>query len=217
MKPALQELRSNRDQLYSFIKAYTDDLTRFFQGLEELILATHTDRATYMLLVVQDMSATLYPLLIRLHLMGWLQKSAENDTRNLQALIELVDLRVFKLRGTNPQADVFKITRSLGDTTINQVVTRLQDFCRSFMPDTSMTSQLISDDLYRNMGLPRMLWEEENQIRATLQQRPADIEEMVRLNITGLSIEHVLPQNPHLLSQAMDSRRRKSLSNTSTV
>ena len=158
--------------------------------------ATRTDRSIYMLFVVQDLSSTLYPLLIRLHLMDWLRKSTAHDSRNLQELIELADLRVFKIRGTNPQADVFSITRCLGKTSIEQVTTHLKNFCRKFMPDTLMISRLVSDDLYRNYGLQRMLWEEEDKIRLSLQQTPADIDELSRLNAAVLSVEHILPQNP---------------------
>lgn len=196
LKPALQKLRADTGKLRTFIEAYTADLTSFFSGLEELVKSTRTDRDRYMLFVVQDLSATLYPLLIRLHRMGWLNQSTAQDSRPLQALIELVDLRVFKLRGTNPQADVFNITRGLANTTLEQVVMGLQNFCRKFMPDTLLTSRLVSEDLYRNMGLQRMLWEEEDQARLSLQQPTADITELSRLNAVGLSVEHVLPQNP---------------------
>lgn len=196
LKPALQKLRADPAQLKAFIEAYTADLTGFFLGLEELVRLTRTDRASYMLLVVQDLSATLYPLFIRLHRMGWLTQASGTDTRSLQALIELVDLRVFKLRGTNPQADVFWITRNLGNTTLTAVVTDLLQFCKKFMPDGLLTSRLVSEDLYRNMGLQRLLWEEEDQARLSLQQQPADIAAMAALNAAGMSIEHVLPQQP---------------------
>lgn len=196
LKPALQKLRTDPQKLQSFIEAYTHDLTQFFQGLEALVRATRTDRATYMLFVVQDVSATLYPLLIRLHLKQWLDKAAHVGQRNLLAWIEMVDLRVFKLRGTNPQADVFWITRVLPRETLQEIVSDLKHFCQKFMPDTLMLSRLESEDLYRNMGLPRMLWEEENQIRQSLNQPAASIEEMAALNAAGVSVEHVLPQNP---------------------
>lgn len=196
LKPALQKLRSDSTKLRAFIEAYTADLTGFFGGLEALVKSTRTNRDSYMLFVVQDLSATLYPLLIRLHLMGWLDQKTAHDSRSLQFLIELVDLRVFKLRGTNPQADVFAITRGLGGTTIDQVVASLKAFCQKFMPDGLMSSRLVSEDLYRNMGLQRMLWEEEDLVRLSLQQPLADIQELSRLNAAGLSVEHVLPQNP---------------------
>lgn len=196
LKPALQKLRSDPIKLRAFIEDYVADLTGFFHSLEQLVQATRTDRSSYMLLVVQDLSAVLYPLMIRLHRMDWLKQKPCIDGRNLQSLIELVDLRVFKLRGTNPQADVFSITRGLGESSIDRVASDLLNFCRKFMPDSLMTSRLISEDLYRNFGLQRLLWEEEDATRMSLQQPVADIEEMSRLNAAALSIEHVLPQDP---------------------
>ncbi|NLB30309.1 MAG: DUF262 domain-containing protein, partial [Alcaligenaceae bacterium] len=110
LKPALQKLCTDPEKLKAFIEAYTEDLTQFFLGLETLVSNTRTDRGLYMLLVVQDIAATLYPLLIRLHLNQWLDKTAPEDDRNLLDWLEIVDLRVFKLRGANPQADIFWIT-----------------------------------------------------------------------------------------------------------
>lgn len=196
LKPTLQALRNQPDLLRSFIQTYTEDLTAFFDGLEAVVKQTRTDRQTYMLLVVQDLNATLYPLVIRLQLKGWLKESGARDSRDLQELVELADLRVFKLRGTNPQADVFWITRELPESTVDNVAQQLQNFCHKFMPDTMMAQRLEAEEMYRNFGVPRMLWEEEDQLRAKLQLPQADIAELVELNAGGLSIEHTLPQKP---------------------
>jgi hypothetical protein len=196
LKPTLQTLRNQPDMLRSFIKTYTEDLTAFFYGLEAVVEETRTDRDTYMLLVVQDLNATLYPLVIRLQLKGWLKKCGTRDCRNLQELVELTDLRVFKLRGTNPQADVFWITRELSESSLDDVAQRLQNFCYKFMPDAMLAQRLVAEEMYRNVGVPRMLWEEEDELRTKLQLPQADIVELVRLNTGGLSIEHILPQKP---------------------
>ena len=197
LKPALNSLRSTPDDLQKFIEIYTSDLTAFFEGLEALIKQTRTDRSTFMLLVVQNLSATLYPLVIRLHLMGWLPRISQfRDTRSLHELIELVDLRVFKLRGTNPQADVFWITRGLPKTTLEQVVADLQSFCQKFMPDALMASRVVDEGLYKNECVHRMLWSEEDQVRSSLNMQPVGIIGMATLYATGLTVEHILPQKP---------------------
>ncbi|WP_459190548.1 DUF262 domain-containing protein [Ralstonia pseudosolanacearum] len=196
LKPTLQALRNQPDLLRSFIQTYTEDLTAFFYGLEAVVKETRTDRQTYMLLVVQDLNATLYPLVIRLQLMGWLKASSTLDARSLQELVELADLRVFKLRGSTPQADVFWITRELPESSVDKVAQQLQNFCRKFMADTMMVQRLVAEEIYRNPGVPRMLWEEEDQLRAKLELPPAGIAELVEINADGLSIEHILPQKP---------------------
>lgn len=196
LKPALQKLRTDPEKLKAFIEAYTEDLTQFFLGLEALVDRTRTDRTLYMIFVVQDIAATLYPLLIRLYLKQWLDKTAPADDRNLLSWLEAVDLRVFKLRGTNPQADIFWITRELPQQTIADIVNRLRQFCRRFMSDSLMLSRLESEELYRNPGLVRMLWEEENQVRQAQDEPVASIEDMAALNNAGVSVEHILPQDP---------------------
>lgn len=202
LKPALQRLRNDAGKLHDFIAAYTADLTAFFAGLEQLVEATRTQRNTYLLLVVQDLSATLYPLVIRLHLMGWLPKTGSSDARTLQDLIELADLRVFKLRGTNPQADIFRITRELPLLTLDEVVADLQRFCQRFMPDALLTARVLVEDLYRNLGLPRMLLQEEELARALLNLPPLSVQQLADFTSTGLTVEHILPQEPNFNVEA---------------
>lgn len=68
LKPALKDLRGDAERLKAFIVSYTADLTQVFGALEALIQATRSDKGTYLLWMVQDLSVTLYPLVIRLHL-----------------------------------------------------------------------------------------------------------------------------------------------------
>ncbi|MDO8777984.1 MAG: DUF262 domain-containing HNH endonuclease family protein [Burkholderiaceae bacterium] len=195
LKPALSQLRGDPEKLKAFITRYSEDLARFFEGLESLIEATRKDKATYLLFVSQDLAATLYPLTIRLHLNGWLTQ-AGGGQRSLQELIELIDLRVFKLRGTNPQADIAWITRGLPNLSIEEVVAKLKEFCRRFMPDALMASRLVDEDLFRNPGLVRMLLEIDEQVRLALKLPLLDIPELAALNQIGLTVEHILPQEP---------------------
>lgn len=197
LKPALIGLRSDAVKLNAFITTYVADLASFFDGLEQLLEATRNDCTTYKLFVVQDLSATLYPLVIRLQLMGWLPKAGEtSDSRTLLNLLEMVDLRVFKLKGTNPQADIFRITRMLPKATLDQVMLELHDFSRRFMSDALMNSRLVDEDIYRNPGLTRMLLEEEDAARPLVNLPLLDIAELVALNQIGLTVEHILPQDP---------------------
>ena len=196
LKPALKNLRGDNDKLREFIKSYTIDLTAFFTGLEALIQTTRADKEAYLLWVVQDLSATLYPLVIRLHLKGWLSARGAVDQRSLIEVIELTDLRIFKLRGTNPQADIFRITREMHQHSIDWVINSLQHFCDWGMPDAMMASRLSDEDMYRNAALPRMLLQEEAVARAVVDEPALGLHELVTLNRNGLTVEHILPQEP---------------------
>jgi hypothetical protein len=197
LKPTLVRLRNKPQELETFINRYVADLAGFFGGLESLMDLTRTDKYMYLLFVTQDLAATLYPLTIRLHLKGWLFENSVNvDSRSLLGIIELVDLRVFKLRGTNPQADITRITRELNSCSIEDVVFELRQFCQRFMPDALLTTRLVDEDIYRNPGLTRMLLEEDEQARQHVNLQPLSLKELAQLTIAGLTVEHILPQEP---------------------
>jgi hypothetical protein len=196
LKPALARLRSDKVTLSAFIQYYTDDLARFFGALEQLIEKTRTSMDYYLLWVIQDLSATLYPLVIRLHDMGWIGSVGSSDPRTLLQLIELADLRVFKLRGTNPQADIFRLTRTLAGSSIEQVAQSLIEFCRQFMPDTQIATRLVDVNIYRNPGLERMLLQVEELARAAVKVPVLDLAALMELNRDGLTVEHVMSQDP---------------------
>jgi hypothetical protein len=191
LKPTLQRLRSDKDKLKAFIETYVKDLTAFFGALEELVQSTRTDLASYLLWVVQDLSATLYPLVIRLHLIGWTNQIATADSRTLLQLIELVDLRVFKLRGTNPQVGIVNITQNSQRSSVDRVAADLIAFCRKFMPDGMMKARLVDEDIYQNPALYRMLLQYE------ITDVGIDIAKLVALRSKGnLTVEHILPKDP---------------------
>ena len=196
LKPALHHLRADSTRLERFIRRYTDDLTAFFGGLEQLVAQTRDDREAYLLWVVQDLSATLYPLAIRLHLKRWTTNVSLHNGRTLNELLALVDLRVFKLRGTNPQADIVKITRALEQSTTDQLATDLLAFCDRFMPDPRMQARLLDGDMYRNPAVQRILLQLEEERRRAVNKPALDLQELVQLIADGLTVEHVLPQDP---------------------
>ncbi|EIC20130.1 DUF262 domain-containing protein [Thiorhodovibrio frisius] len=209
LKPGLRDLRNDPSRLRNFIDSYSKDLAAFFGALEALLVATRTDIVTYLLFVVQDLSATLYPLVIRLHLQDRLSAvGTGSDQRSLQKIIEMVDLRVFKLRGTNPQADVFRITAALSSLSVDEIISGLKQFCRHFMPDALMQSQVENEYLYRNAGVPRMLLEVEFEERKKGKKPRPSPAQLVALNCKGLTVEHILPQEPNFKVRAYGFRSR---------
>ncbi|MHB8253871.1 MAG: HNH endonuclease family protein [Acidiferrobacter sp.] len=196
LKPALARLRSDKVKLNAFVRHYTDDLTGFFGALEQLIEKTHNSLGYHLLWVIQDLSATLYPLVIRLHTMGWVESVGSEDPRTLLQLVELTDLRVFKLRRSNPQADMFRITRALAVSSVDQVAQELIRFCRQLMPDTLIATRLVDAGIYNNPGLKRMLLQVEELARVAVNVPALALDALKDLNRDGLTVEHVLSQDP---------------------
>lgn len=195
LKPALKGMRNDRARLAAFIEHYVCDLERFFKGLLELAEATRSHRELYLLLVVQDMAATLYPLLVRLHNEQKLDvRVPEHLDYTLLQLVELADLRVFKLQGTNPQADMAALMRDFGRLSPLQIAERLIYFCQRFMPSARFEAKLANEEMFRNPGLPRILLEAEGAARAASGQPRLEIADLALVNTEGLTIEHILPQ-----------------------
>ncbi|RRW40028.1 DUF262 domain-containing protein [Pseudomonas luteola] len=195
LKPALKRMRGDRERLSAFIKDYVCDLERFFKGLLRLVEATRNNRELYLLLVVQDLAATLYPLLVKLYNEEMLDiRVPEHLDYSLLRLIELADLRVFKLQGTNPQADMALLMRDFSRLTPLQIAERLIYFCQRFMPSSRFKAKLANEDMFRNPGLPRILLEAEEAARKSCRQPHLSIAELVQINTEGLTIEHILPQ-----------------------
>ncbi len=100
------------------------------------------------------------------------------------------------LSATNPQADIFRTTRDLHQYSADWVAQRLQGFCDWGMPDEMMASRLTDEDMYRNPALQRMLLAEEAQARLRVDEPELSLAELASLNRDGLTVEHILPQEP---------------------
>lgn len=197
LKPSLKSMRGDKERLKGFILDYVEDIASFFRGLLEIIELLRNDRALYMLFVVQDLSSTLYPLIIRLHLARMLDEKVPTYlNRSLLELVEMADLRVFKLQGTNPQADMATLIRSFSKLDVDGVAERLVNFCQRFMPSSKFESRLAEEDIYRNLGLLRILLEAEDQARVDAGAQELQILELVNLISASVTIEHILPQEP---------------------
>lgn len=197
LKPTLKELRSDTEKLKALIQGYVDDLANFFQTFRSIIEATRTDKLLYLLFVVGDLAATLYPLTIRLAMRNLLREkitSAGNLT--LLQMLEIADLRVFKLRGTNPQADIFSLTRQAAGMSLQGIASHLLWFVKKFMDDGLFESRISQENLYRNPGLLRIFCAVEEKQRLNLNKSEFSLTDLVALVKAGQTVEHILPQEP---------------------
>jgi len=60
-----------------------------------------------------------------------------------------------------------------------------------------MASRLTDEDMYRNPALQRMLLQEEAQARVRVGEPELSLAELAALNRDGLTVEHILPQDPN--------------------
>jgi hypothetical protein len=197
LKPALKMLRNQPDNLGRFIEDYVVDLSKFFAALRQLLEGTRTSEALFETFVVLDLSAFLYPLTIRLQARDMLTHAlSEANGRSLLSMIETVDVRVYKVRGTDPARDIYEISHSAEGMSAIDIASRLSAFVSSFMDDGYFVSLLGNRDIYRNPGLYRILTEIEKSVRVSMGCPPPPLAELQALIVAEQSVEHILPQEP---------------------
>jgi hypothetical protein len=197
LKPSLKRLRSQPDKLESFISAYVSDLGGFFSALRSLVEGTRTSEALFQLLVVLDLSAFLYPLTTRLQARGMLTDDLPaSKCLTLTSLIEIADVRVYKLRGTTPARDILNLSRQASRLSTAEIANGLRNFVQDFMDDSLFQSLLERKDIYKNPGLYRILTEAERDTRVRLRLPGLGLADLQAMVAAGQSVEHILPQHP---------------------
>lgn len=204
IKQVLTNIRkeSNYSQkLSDFINKYITSLKQFFINLNEIILKVNSDTKYYKLFVILNLSATLYPLIVKLQEKSLLEKELEG--KNYKGvtffdLIEIIDVRVYKTRGTDPKADIVKFVSSINTKKNIDIQNWLLWFNTRWMSKEQFNSSL-SVNFYPNAALPYIFvnyCEKLNNQEYTL----AELEEIVN---TQLTIEHILAQTPDFNPEAL--------------
>jgi hypothetical protein len=214
LKPVLKQLRADRQLLETFIREYVSDLACFFSAFRSLIEEVRTDKALYLIFVVGDLAATLYPLTIRLAMRGDIRTAIDSaNGMNLLRLIEIADLRVFKIRGTNPQADILNLSRESAGKPIEEIAEYLRCFVKKFMDDGLFESRLSQENLYRNPGLVRILTAVEEKHSNRPQNNQLNIASLIALVKSGQTVEHILSQEPSFGVKAYGFQSRELYQN----
>lgn len=197
LKPTLKNLRNQPERLELFIQAYVSDLAEFFATLKNLVSETRTDKELFLLFVVEDLAATMYPLMVRLAMRNALHERISGPSNlTLLQIIEIVDLRVFKLRGTNPQSDILWLARKSSGMPLDEITSYLKWFVGRFMDNGLFESRLSQENVYRNPGLVRILCAIEENKRLELCMPELSVTDLAELVRKGQTVEHILPQTP---------------------
>jgi uncharacterized protein with ParB-like and HNH nuclease domain len=127
LKLKCESLKDNPDGLKAFISEYLNDFEKFAISYSELIKNVETKLIYQKPFRYLEFSATLYPLLVRLYMQNKLDK--------LLPALESIEVRVYKLGGTNPIADMYWLSSfaSENDLSIDEIKTHLVNFSEKFV------------------------------------------------------------------------------------
>ncbi|MFL5741139.1 MAG: DUF262 domain-containing protein [Flavisolibacter sp.] len=211
IKARLKQFRSTFDTggqvlMADFIQEYIKSLRAFFYSCKAVIDRVEGEPAYYKLFVILNLSATLYPLIVKLSMLDLLDVDADIPEKQVTFfhLIELIEVRVYKTRGTDPKRDIAWFVYNISSKTIVGMAEWLLWFNERWM--TSDQFRLIlSGSLYGNRALSYMFIE----YCEMLKGRPFTISELRQLYETSPTIEHILSQTPNFDPAAFGFKGRE--------
>lgn len=184
IKKACNILKHNPKKLEDFISEFLNDFTAFTEAFKRIIEKVKDNCFYRKLFVFLGINPLVYPLIIGLEARGML-----ND--ELLRLIETLDLRVYKIRGTRPRADLYReIIAKIRypQTSIRDIINSIRSFIKYFMKD-SLLDHKLSESIYPNPVIKYILWEYEKSINS-------DFDDCDGKLFRELTVEHVFPETP---------------------
>ncbi|MBR3303288.1 MAG: DUF262 domain-containing protein [Bacteroidales bacterium] len=204
IKQRLTEIRKEsdfKDAMANFINQYIESLKSFFSNLNAIIYKVGTETKYYKLFVILNLSATLYPLIVKLQEKGVLEKNLVGPKffdKKFFDLVELIDVRVYKTRGTDPKADIVKFVSSINDRSDIAIQSWLLWFNTKWMSKEQFNASL-SVNIYPNNALPYIFVD----YCETIRENKYTLEELQKIVLTIPTIEHVLSQTPDFKPESL--------------
>ncbi len=155
LKKSCEHLRSNSSDIENFLKEFLDEIENFSSSFKIIIEKVKEDCKFKKLFSFLGLNTRVYPLIISLEFKGWLDNSMIN-------IIETLDLRVYKVRGTDPRAKLYREVISQIKTTTNpeEIKNGIISFIDEFMPDP-LFQHCLNQSIYENPATKFILWEYE--------------------------------------------------------
>lgn len=155
LKIRCEELKDNPDELEKFMNDYMNDFEKFAVGYSNLVKDIEAKVIYHKPFRFLEFTATLYPLLVRLYI--------QNKLDDLLDILEAIEVRVYKLRGTNPIADVYWLSSYVAEKepTVDEIRTHLSNFSEKFV-NNHVLGTYLDGALYGNGAVKYILSEFSN-------------------------------------------------------
>jgi uncharacterized protein with ParB-like and HNH nuclease domain len=177
LKNRCEELKDKPEELKTFMERYLDDFESFAVSYSNLIKEVETKTIYQKPFRFLEFTATLYPLIVRLYMQGKLDDALD--------LLEAIEVRVYKLRGTNPIADMYWLSSFVAEheLDINDIKGRLDYIGEKFV-NNHVFSNYLDNAIYGN-GSVRYILSEYNGDSLTYEA------------YKDLQVEHIFSKEPN--------------------
>lgn len=190
-----------------FINSYTESLKSFFDNCKKVIERAKNDPKYFKLFVILNLSATLYPLIIKLEMLNLLDKKLENDefkNFTFYDLVELIEVRVYKTRGTDPKADISRLVYNIDNKFPIDIQYWLIWFNGRWMPKEEFQSHLFGW-FFGNRALNHIFID----YCEKLNDRTYSITELLDISNKNPNIEHILAQTPTFAPRSLGFKNKE--------
>lgn len=179
IKNKCEQLRDDSSKLKKFISSYVKDFSAFSVSYSNLIQEVKDNDSFRRPFQYLEFAATLYPVIVRLYM--------QDKLESLIDILEVLEVRVYKLKGTNPISDMYWLSSDLSrrNMPIEEIRNRLLFFGEKFMNDHNFKNYLNSD-IYGNRAVKFILYELSG-------------DEMTYSNYKDLQVEHIFSREPNFL------------------
>lgn len=136
IKDGCETLKHNKEGLEKFILDYINDFESFAKNYSDLFDKIFVDIEFQKYFRYLEFTATMYPLLVRLF--------EQNKLTSLFDILESIEVRVYKLKGTNPRSNIYRMASDVNeyDFSIDQIRNFLVGFCANFLNDYMLEEYL---------------------------------------------------------------------------
>lgn len=188
-----------------FINEYIASLKLFFECCKTVISRAETQPKYYKLFSILNLSATLYPFITKLEMLGVLETNLPSEERQkftFLDIVELIEVRVYKTRGTDPKSDITSFLYYLDEeTSLTDIENWMIWFNSRWMSKEQFQSNLFGN-IYGNRALVNIFID----VCENLQKRKFSIEDLKEIVSKNPNIEHVLSQTPKFAPRALGFR-----------
>ena len=196
----LRKIENDNINLESFIKNYVESLLGFFDSLNEVIQKTNTDERYFRIFSILGLSPTLYPLITVLNGQKRLENKLFTDNNcayNFLDLIEIIDVRVYKIRGTDPKSDMARFVYKYNHSK-NLIDEQIRDdltwFNSRWMSESEFRNNLLGSVYKRSKAVLPFILLDYSEFLSSFQHELEDLKDFVKTK--SLTVEHILSQTP---------------------
>jgi hypothetical protein len=198
VKIALVNHRKNNDfgGLASYIDNYLDSLVGYVQSFKKVIERSMTDAQYYKLFSILGLSAVYYPIVTQLERRNLLSELLPSKTITVLDMIELIDVRVFKVRDYQGKKHIAAFAYQLNNNTdmsIKDIETHLLWFNSFEISNERFKDSLSSYDYFKQTGLLRHMFIDYCE---RIISKSYDIQQLKKIMDRDPTIEHILSQTP---------------------